>query len=250
MKKKAYLMKPALLLSASAALLLLSTVGSTRAALTYYSENYAVEVTVSSIGVSLLENGETVSSRNYDGSQWKESTGELLTGMLKEGEAIVPGRPYEESLSVANSGAIDSYVRVNLYRSWQDANGETDTMLSPELIDLSLNLEGSGWVEDTSASTPERLVLYYTKPLLSGQAAPAFCDALRIDPAVATKVKETTVEEHGDHKTITTTYAYDGYQLKLEAEVDAVQTHNAQDAIKSAWGVDVEVGADGTLRLR
>lgn len=146
MNKKAYLMKPALLLSASAALLLLSTVGSTRAALTYYSENYAVEVTVSSIGVSLLENGETVSSRNYDGSQWKESTGELLTGMLKEGEAIVPGRPYEESLSVANSGAIDSYVRVNLYRSWQDANGETDTMLSPELIDLSLNLEGAaGW---------------------------------------------------------------------------------------------------------
>ena len=48
------LLKPALLLSASAALLLLSTVGSTRAALTYYSENYAVEVTVSSIGVSLL----------------------------------------------------------------------------------------------------------------------------------------------------------------------------------------------------
>lgn len=250
MKKKTYLMKPALLLGASAALLLLSTVGSTRAALTYYSENYAVEVTVSSIGVSLLENGKTISSRDYDGSQWKENSGELLTGMLADGEEIVPGKPYEESLSVANSGAIDSYVRVSLYRSWRDANGETDTMLSPELIDLSLNLEGSGWVEDTGASTPERLVLYYTRPLLSGQAAPAFCDAIRIDPAVASKVKETTVEENAGHKTITTTYAYDGYQFHLEAEVDAVQTHNAQDAIKSAWGVDVEVGADGTLSLR
>lgn len=66
------LLKPALLLSASAALLLLSTVGSTRAALTYYSENYAVEVTVSSIGVSLLENGEMVSYRNYDKDKWNE----------------------------------------------------------------------------------------------------------------------------------------------------------------------------------
>ena len=47
-----------LLFAASAVLLFLSTVGSTRAALTYYSENYSVEVTVSSIGVSLLENGE------------------------------------------------------------------------------------------------------------------------------------------------------------------------------------------------
>lgn len=36
----------------------------------------------------------------------------------------------------------------------------------------------------------------------------------------------------------------------VEAEVDAVQTHNAQSAIKSAWGVDVEVDANGMLRLR
>ena len=43
------------------------------------------------------------------------------------------------------------------------------------------------------------------------------------------------------------TYDYDGASFVVEAEVDAVQTHNAQSAIKSAWGVDVEVGADGTL---
>ena len=50
--------------------------------------------------------------------------------------------------------------------------------------------------------------------------------------------------------TVTMTYDYDGASFVVEAEVDAVQTHNAQSAIKSAWGVDVEVGADGTLRLR
>ena len=36
--------------------------------------------------------------------------------------------------------------------------------------------------------------------------------------------------------TITTTYEYDGASFVLEATVDAVQTHNAEDAIKSAWG--------------
>ena len=43
-----------LLLAAAMLLLLGSTVGSTRAALTYYSENYVAEITVSQIGVSLL----------------------------------------------------------------------------------------------------------------------------------------------------------------------------------------------------
>ena len=40
-------------------------------------------------------------------------------------------------------------------------------------------------------------------------------------------------------------YKYDGYSFNLEAEVNAVQTHNAAEAIKSAWGVDVNVSADG-----
>ena len=37
-------------------------------------------------------------------------------------------------------------------------------------------------------------------------------------------------------------------RLQLEAEVDALQTHNAEDAIRSAWGVDASVSG-GTLRL-
>ena len=40
------------LLALAVILLLGSTLGSTRAALTYYSENYTAEITVSQIGVS------------------------------------------------------------------------------------------------------------------------------------------------------------------------------------------------------
>ncbi|MFR0951708.1 MAG: hypothetical protein ACLSGK_02280 [Lachnospiraceae bacterium] len=47
--------------------------------------------------------------------------------------------------------------------------------------------------------------------------------------------------------TITYTYKYNGnYTFHIDAEVDAVQTHNAKDAIKSAWGVDVNVSDDET----
>ena len=71
-KRKKFPKKSILLLSASAILLVGSTVGSTRAALTYYSENYVAGVELSSIGVSLLENGEIVSSRDYlDNGKWQ-----------------------------------------------------------------------------------------------------------------------------------------------------------------------------------
>lgn len=77
----------------------------------------------------------------------------------------------------------------------------------------------------------------------------ALSNTLTIDKSIATKVTQDVKEEDG-YKTITTTYAYDGYNFQLEAEADAVQTHNAQDAIKSAWGVDVDVDGNGNISLR
>ena len=250
MKKKKFPFRvtTAVLLSASAVLLIGSTVGSTRAALTYYSENYGAEVTVSNIGVSLLENGETVSRRDYDSNgEWNETSGALLADLQEE--TIVPGREYDEALAVSNSGSIDSYVRVILNKSWTDSEGSTDPNLSPELIDLNL-LTDNGWIIDEGASTAERTILYYTNILPAGETTPALSDTVRIDPAVADKVTEEVAIDENGYKTITFTYAYDGYTFELEAEVNAVQTHNAQDAIKSAWGVDVDVADDGTISLR
>lgn len=250
MKKKKFPFRvtTAVLLSASAVLLIGSTVGSTRAALTYYSENYGAEVTVSNIGVSLLENGETVSRRDYDSNgEWNETSGALLADLQEE--TIVPGKKYDEALAVSNSGSIDSYVRVILNKSWTDSEGSTDPNLSPELIDLNL-LTDNGWIIDEDASTAERTILYYTNILPAGDTTPALSDTVRIDPAVADKVTEEVTTDENGYKTITFTYAYDGYTFELEAEVNAVQTHNAQDAIKSAWGVDVDVADDGTISLR
>ena len=240
------------LLSASVVLLAGSTVGSARAALTYYSENYGAQVEVSKIGVSLVENGSVVSSRDYisDG-KWEEKSDtdkKLLTALNKNDIKIIPGEKYDEALTVRNSGTIDTYVRVIVKKSWINEKGEKDTALSPNLINLNLLLDGK-WMIDESASTPERTVLYYAEPLKSGAETDPLSNKISIDSSIATKVKQDVTEKDG-YKTITTTYAYDGYNFQLEAEADAVQTHNAQDAIKSAWGVDVDVDGNGNISLR
>lgn len=237
-----------ILLGAAAVLLLSSAIGSTRAALTYYSENYTAKVTVSQIGVSLVENGDIVAKRDYDGDKWNETSEALLQNMIPEGEKLVPGKSYEEELTVKNSGSIDEYVRVSIVKSWTDKDGKKETTLTPDLIELGMT--NAGWIVDEKASTPERTVLYYTTPLAPGETAAPFADTLRIDNSVAERMTQTSVTDENGYTTITTTYDYDGVTFNVEAQVDAVQTHNAEDAIKSAWGVDAQISADGTLSLQ
>ena len=71
--------------------------------------------------------------------------------------------------------------------------------------------------------------------LLITTAIQSLSSTLRISPQIAEKA-ETTVSENGDYKTTTTKYAYDDYRFNLTAEVDAVQTHNAQEAIQERLG--------------
>ena len=239
--------KTIVLLAAAAVLLLSSAVGSTRAALTYYSESFQAEVTVSNIGVSLLENGNVVSYKNYVGdNKWDEKDGTLFEGMFDEGFTL--GETYNEVLQVKNSGAIDAYVRVILTKKWVDAEGNVDQTLDPELIQLPVG--GDGWVVDENASTKERTVLYYTTPVKAEEGTTsAFTSTFRVNPALQTKVVEKT-ETTDAGTTVVYEYEYNGYSFNVEAEVDAVQTHNAADAIKSAWGVDVTVDANGAISLQ
>ena len=95
-RKKSFPKITVLLLAASAVLLVGSGVGSARAALTYYSENYSAQMNMQSIGVSLLENDKVVSSRDYvSNNEWKgTSEGTLLTNLLGKDETFTPGNKY------------------------------------------------------------------------------------------------------------------------------------------------------------
>ncbi len=218
----------------AAGLLLFSSVGGARAALTYFSDDYAANIQLHEIGVTLVENGAPVE-------------GELLKGLLAEGEELKLGTAYQEQLNVYNSGVINEYVRVSIHKYWVDSEGEKIRTLSPELIGLNLVNLGTDWLIDQEASTRERTVLYYNKLLASQSETPLFADKLTIDGSIADRVGETR-ETSGGYTTITVTYEYDGARFCIEAKVDGVQEHNAQDAIWSAWGRRVTID-NGVLSL-
>lgn len=218
----------------AAGLLLFSSIGGASAALTYFSDDYAANIQLHEIGVTLVENGAAVE-------------GELLKGLLAEGEELKLGTAYQEQLNVYNSGVINEYVRVSIHKYWVDSEGEKIRTLSPELIGLNLVNLGTDWLIDQEASTRERTVLYYNKLLASQSETPLFADKLTIDGSIADRVGETR-ETSGGYTTITVTYEYDGARFCIEAKVDGVQEHNAQDAIWSAWGRRVTID-NGVLSL-
>jgi len=239
-------------LLAAAGLLIFSSISGARAALNIESDDYYAHVELYDIGVQLNENGKRVAWRDYnyevaDGS-WDETPGTdhmgvLCADLLGDDTQLKPGKAYTEALSVTNSGTINEFVRVTVYRYWLDAEGNKTQELDPSLIDLHLT-PGNSWILDSGSSTAERTVLYYNSLLNAGVKTPDFSDTLTIDPAVLKKVttEETTTVSKGvtTYKTVTT-YAYNGYQFVLEAAVDAVQEHNAQAAVKSAWGKNVVI---------
>lgn len=260
-------------------LLAFSAIGGTRAALTYYSENYVSTVQMHELGVSLVENGNVVASGDAGTSASTISSGSVTQGstLLAKGTLILNGAEepeavnepfklgavYQEQLAVKNAtdegsqNHITQYVRVTVQRYWlkpaetatvdEEGNSVTGWTkhpdLDPYLIDLNFKTD-EGWVIDPEATTPERTVLYYTQKLEPGKTTPLFADTLQIDPSV-----QVTVKQENKEGVITNTYVYDGCAFQLEVKVDAVQDHNAADAIRSAWGREVTIGADGTLSL-
>ncbi len=248
MKKKL----PIIMIVCAICMLAVSTFSSTRATLTYISENYLAQIDLKSIGVTLQENGQEVSWRDYQhrDDSWSEATGVLLSNMLSDAgdENLVLGKEYKEELAVKNSGTIDQYVRVTVTHYWVDKDGQTKRVdLDPSLINI--NFTNNGWIEDTSSKTAERNVFYYSSILKSGETSSLFADKISISDEISKKVIKTTESEENGVTTITTEYTYEDASFVLEAKVDAVQTHNAEEAIKSAWGVDVSI-SDGSLSLK
>lgn len=219
-----------ILLIVSALAVTLCLTGTARAALSIFSPDYQAEFQTSQLEVGLTENGGDPIPDN----------GALLGWM--DGMTITPGKVYDEVLAAKNIGDYDQYVRVVVKKYWTKADGAKDNTINPALIQLE---QTGDWIVDDANSTDEQVVLYSTK-MLSPGATRDFIKTLRIDPAVVTDKKASTVDDktfttdEGTTKTIhTTVYALDGYSFNIEAEVDAVQTHSAPDAIKSVWGYSV-----------
>ena len=205
--------------------------------------------TMSSIGTSIVENGNVVANRDYTSDDSWEGTesGALFSNMTEEIDNFKLGKRYSYEISVKNSGDIDTYVRMIIKKTIQDANGDKDTKISPELIELEFSNED--WIIAEDQSTPERTVCYYKKILEMGSTTPNLINSIKVDNFIGKISTEKLVTDENGYETIEVGYAGAEKSFNLDMEVDAVQTHNAADAIKSAWGVNVTVDSNGDIEL-
>jgi len=168
-------------------------------------------------------------------------------------KAFETGADYENLLRVYNSGSIDEYVRVVVYKYWVNEDGSKDYKGDAGLIELNLS-DSDNWIVDEKNSTNEKTILFYKTPLAVGASSDTFLDGLKLSGDIKKdykKISEETTSEDGKVKytTIIYDYAYNGKSFKVEVEADGVQTHHADDAIKSAWGRDVTIAGNGELSL-
>lgn len=259
-----------------------STIGGARAALTYYSENYITDMQLQEIGVTLLENDHAVatgsalqtntaadhtnnvgSGRNSGLLQYLRTGAEDKTAGAVEFHL---GVKYPELLTVRNATGqnsqdgqnITQYLRVTVMRYWQDKEGKKREDLDPALIQLWLDgqelsldpdadpFTANNWLEDRNARTDERIVLYYILPLGPDEATLPFADTFAVSQKAGTAMIQETVSSP-DGLTVTRTYRYDNASFHLDIRVDAVQDHNAADAMLSAWGRTATFNEQGVL---
>ena len=97
----------------------------------------------------------------------------------------------------------------------------------------------SGWQEVTQERTTESRTYIYKNLLKGGKTTEPIFNQLQIDKSVAEREKDPVVTKEGNRTIYTYVYKYDGCAFYIEADVQAIQTHNAQDAIKSQWGPNI-----------
>lgn len=227
------LSKRTIALFAAALVLLVSggTMG-TKAALNVTGNPFDATIQTDTVAVQITENGDPVGV--------KELTDDTDTIFASVPEKFEPGKTYDANVGVTNTGKADEYVRVVVRKYWMQDN-EKSLALSPSYIEP---IAASDWKAVKGASgdkETETTIYYYQGKLGAGTSADLFT-GIRINEKVLTNGRvETTTSTQGGVTVINYIYEYDGLTFVVEAEAQGVQTHNADLAIKSVWGVDSSV---------
>ena len=203
------------------------------------SEDYKSEFELDHIDVELAENG-IISS--------KIKSGELISYM--DGK-VDPGREYKEEIACRNMTDVDEYVRLVVKAYWLDPDGSKASQLDPDLIQLTFDdkdYNTSDWQINPDETTRERRVFYYNTALAAGKMSEPVVNKLVLSGKVLEDLSYST-EKKGDKTVYTYEYKYDGYRIAVEADVQSLQTHNVNQAIKSVWGVSNVTVQDGRLTV-
>lgn len=229
MKRNRNIPKASIAAAVLAALLLLcGTVLAATNAPDIISEDYKSEFELDHIDVALVENGV----------QAKDIESQTLISHL--GGKVQPGRVYKEELSARNVSDVPEIVRMIVKVYWEDENGEKDASRDPSLISLTYGDEPynrGSWQINDKETTRERRVFYLNKILPAGKTTDPVVSRLRVDNKVLDDM-EVSEEKKGNKTVYTYVYKYNGYKICVDCDVQSVQTHNPNDAVRSSWGVD------------
>ena len=133
--------------------------------------------------------------------------------------------------------------------------------MDPALIKLAYRdgttvkaYNNGAWAVNSKEHTEESDTYYLTNVLGGHETSDPLFNELCIDREVANLANvhtttTTTQTESGKVTVITYRYDYDDFTFYIEADVQAIQTHNASDALKSLWGVNNVSAGNGTLTV-
>ena len=242
MKKK--ITKGAIALVIAITLIAVGSIGSVRASLSVQSEDFTGWFYLNHLQVHLLENGRDVCGGHNTLDGESKIKGQFLQYLGYEDDQrlgmIEPGRVYTEEIAAQNGSDIDIYLRLTVRKYWVNTEtGEKATDLLPSRIHLTFDSDEyntGAWQKSEFETTTESATYYYTDVLSAGSVTEPLFNRFWIDGDLA---EHYTVEEVREGNKIIRTwkYIYDGYACYIEADTQAIQTHNAEDAIHSQWGV-------------
>lgn len=232
---KKFYKNPLLILALGLLIISAGSISATRAAMVYQSAAERVNFSTAEISVEIKELTD-------DGYVTIGEQGGLTFPEVAKDDSFKIGKKYKESVKLVNNSneatGYSEYVRVVVRKSWYKDGKSTD--LDPSLINLEV---ADGWYENKAEGTSEQAVYYRLTPLGCGNEA-EFLKSISVDnkitKLVSTKETETSIE---------TEYLYSGESVYIQLQADAVQTHNAEDAIYAAWGVKAKCDAvdDGKI---
>ena len=232
----------------SVGLILFGGINGIAAAPSIQSRWFGGQLELDDIDVMLLEKSSSdKEAQPVHGEHGTKDAAPLLTKLVPEGEEFEFDKAYTEELSVKNalnkrnniggadgqggSKLIKEYVRVTVYRYWEtkqeDGSYKKNPNLDPSKIQIAW-ANDSKWKLDPTAHTQERDVLYYDKILYPNEVSSKLTDTVTI----SSDVKRDP--------------SYKGARPVIWAEVDAIQTHNAKEAMMSAWGVNNLISVNST----
>ena len=249
----------------------------TRAALNYFSNELTAGFKLDHLQVHLIENDDDVCDGNNDAlKEENKYRGNLLEYLGYTNDShysdaaaytlgtpgkVEPGRKYTEKLQARNTTEIEEYVRIVIRKYWVDKTGKKSPVMDPALIKLAYRdgttvkaYNSGAWAVNSKEHTEESDTYYLKTVLGKYETSDPLFNELTIDREVTNLANvetttTTTQTEDGKVTVITYRYDYDDFTFYIEADVQAIQTHNASDALKSVWGVNNVSAGNGTLTV-